>query len=126
MSRHETTWRTFHIVGGQWVGKTPPQPKPAHILAARTPVHEDVRRDHDAPVVTAEKVVIARQKARALTVSSGMLWAKRSGNGTSALQNVFLPQPVTHSKMRILKSVNGLVTDQSVTPVRTIFSRDPS
>ena len=71
--RHGTSWRTFHIVGGQWVGQKPPQPKPTHLQAARTPVHEDGGRDHDAPVVTAEKVVIARQKARALTVSSRML-----------------------------------------------------
>ena len=73
MPRHETAWRTFHTVGGQWVGKKPPQPKTTHLLAARKPVHEDGGRDHDAPVVTAEKMVIARQKARALTVSSGML-----------------------------------------------------
>ena len=73
MPRHETAWRTFHLVGGQWVGTMRPQPKPTHLLVARTPVHEDGGRDHDAPVVTAEKVVIARQKARALTVSSGML-----------------------------------------------------
>ena len=57
----------------QWVGTKPPQPKTTHLLVARTPVHEDGGRDHDAPVVTAEKVVIARQKARALTVSSEML-----------------------------------------------------
>ena len=48
----------FQIVGGQWVGKTPPQPKPTHLLTARTPVHEDGGRDHYAPVVAAEKVVI--------------------------------------------------------------------
>ena len=53
--------------------KKPQQPKPTHLLTARKPVHEDGGRDHDAPVVTAEKVVIERQKARALTVMSGML-----------------------------------------------------
>ena len=73
MPRHETAWRTFHIVGVQWVGRKPPQPKTVHLLAARTPVHEDGGRDHDAPVVTAEKVVIAGHMARAVTVSSGML-----------------------------------------------------
>ena len=67
-----------------------------HLLAARTPVHEDGGHDHDAPVVTAEKVVIARQKARALTVSSGML-RKRGGNGTSTptrdtFQNAYLEE----------------------------------
>ena len=61
----------------------PQQPKPTHLLTARKPVHEDGGRDHDAPVVTAEKVVIARQKARALTVMSGMLREKRGGNGAS-------------------------------------------
>ena len=48
---------------------------------------KDGDRDHDATVVTAEKVVIARQKAKALTVSSGML-QKRGGNGTSVPQVV--------------------------------------
>ena len=80
--------RKFYTVGGQWVGKAPPQPKPTHLLAARTPVHEDGGRDHDESVVTAEKVVIARQKARALTVSSGML-RTRGGNGTSTLKRVY-------------------------------------
>ena len=56
--------------------KKPQQPKPTHLLTARKPVHEDGGRDHDAPVVTTEKVVIARQKARALTVMSGMLREK--------------------------------------------------
>ena len=58
---------TFQMVDGQWVGKTPPQSKPTHLLAARTPVREDGGRDHDALVITAEKVVIAKQQARALT-----------------------------------------------------------
>ena len=48
------------------------------------------RHEHDATVVTAEKVVVAGQKAKALTVSSGMLRVKRGGNGTSTLQNVYL------------------------------------
>ena len=73
MPRRETAWRTFHIVGGQWVGKKPPQPKTTQLQAVRTPVHADGCRDHDTPDVTAEKVVIARQKARVLTVSYGML-----------------------------------------------------
>ena len=38
----------FHIVGGQWLGKTSPRPTPTHILAARASVHEDFGRDHDA------------------------------------------------------------------------------
>ena len=38
---------------------------------------------HYAPVVAAEKVGIAGQKARALTVMSGMLREKRGGNGAS-------------------------------------------
>ena len=45
------------------------QPKTTHLLAARTPVHEDGGRDHDAPVVTAEKVVIDRQKGEGLGLS---------------------------------------------------------
>ena len=36
-----------------------------HAAGAET-VNEDGGRDHDVPVVTAEKVVVARQKARAL------------------------------------------------------------
>ena len=71
----------FNTVGGQWVGKTPPKLKPTHPQAARTPVHEDGGRHHDAVVITAERVVIARQKAKALIVSSGILRAKRGGNG---------------------------------------------
>ena len=50
-----------------------PRPKPTHLQAAPTLVHEDGGRHHSAAVVTAEKVVNARQKARALTVSSGIL-----------------------------------------------------
>ena len=45
MPRHEAARCTFHIVGGQWLGKTLP-----HLLAARTPVHKDGGRDHDAPL----------------------------------------------------------------------------
>ena len=30
--------------------KTSPRPTPTHLLAARTPVHEDGGRDHDAPL----------------------------------------------------------------------------
>ena len=63
----------FILMVDEGVCKKPTQLKTTHLLAARTPVHEDCGRNHDAPVVTAEKVVIARQKARALTVSSGML-----------------------------------------------------
>ena len=47
MPRHESTWCTFHIVGGQWVGETPPRPSLAHLLVARKPVHEDGARDRD-------------------------------------------------------------------------------
>ena len=83
MQQHEPAWRNFQIDGAQWVCKTPPQPNPTHLLAARTHVHEDGRHDHDVSVITAEKVIVARQKARALTVSSGML-RKRGGNGTEA------------------------------------------
>ena len=48
--RHEAAWCTFRVVSGQWLGKTSPRPTPAHLLAARTPVHEDGGRDHDAPL----------------------------------------------------------------------------
>ena len=41
--------RAFLIVGGQWLGKTSLRLTPAHLLAARTPVHEDGGRDHGAP-----------------------------------------------------------------------------
>ena len=43
--------RAFHIVGGQWIGKTSPQPTPTYFLAARASVHEDGGREHDAPLV---------------------------------------------------------------------------
>ena len=39
----------FHIVGGQWLGKTSPRPTPTHLLVARASVHEDGGRNHDAP-----------------------------------------------------------------------------
>ena len=48
---------------------------------------QDGDRDHDATVVTAEKVVIARQKGEGLDCPSGML-QKRGGNGTSVPQVV--------------------------------------
>ena len=71
MPRRETAWRIFQNDGGQWLGKASTGPPLTYLLAARTPAHEDGGRDHDVSVVTAEKVVIARQKAKALTVSSG-------------------------------------------------------
>ena len=43
--------RAFHKVGGQWLGKTSLRPTPAHLLTARTPVHEDGGRERDAPHV---------------------------------------------------------------------------
>ena len=117
--------RAFHIVGGQWLGKTSPRPTPTHLLAARAPVHEDgatvthhtyntngvmeetvghgpassnevylpvranvTRRHADtcaAPitvvVVTAKKMIIARQSTRTLTVSSGLSRGTSGGNG---------------------------------------------
>ena len=39
----------FPIVGEQRLGKTSPRPTPTHLLVARTLVHEDGGRDHDAP-----------------------------------------------------------------------------
>ena len=39
---------TFHIVGGQWVGKAPPRPTPTLLLEPRTPLHEDGVHDRDA------------------------------------------------------------------------------
>ena len=39
------------LLVGLWVSKAPLQPTPTHLLAARTPVHEDSGRDHDAPLV---------------------------------------------------------------------------
>ena len=54
MPRHEFTWRTVHFVG-HWIGKTSPRPSPTHLLAARTPVHEDGARDRDAPLVVHER-----------------------------------------------------------------------
>ena len=41
--------RAFLIVGGQWLGKTSLRLTPVRLQAARTPVHEDGGRDHDAP-----------------------------------------------------------------------------
>ena len=65
LQQHETARRNYILLVDYGSAKAPPQPMPAHLLAARTPVHEDGGRDHDASVVTAEKVVIAGQKARA-------------------------------------------------------------
>ena len=60
-----------------------------HFFHPCSVVHEYGGRDHDAPVVTAEKVVFAWQKkASSLTVSSRML-LKRGDNGTSTLQKVY-------------------------------------
>ena len=97
-----------------------------------------------ATTTTAEKVVIARQKATGLR--------KRGGNGASTAssrQEVYHPhveecqscftktlkgtnmhacgfQSVTLHEKRISKSAHGLVTDQSVTPARTMYSRAPT
>ena len=56
----------FKLLVDSGSAKTPQQPKPTHLLTARKPVHEDGGRDHDAPVVTAEKVVIAEAKGEGL------------------------------------------------------------
>ena len=97
-----------------------------------------------ATTTTAEKVVIVRQKAKALR--------KVVGNGASTASSrqevydphveecqSFLPkslkgtnmhacgfQAVTLHEKPISKSVHGLVTDQSVTPARTMYSRAPT
>ena len=89
MPRYETAWRTFHIVGGQW-GR-----QKADATEDNAPVHEDGDRDHGALVVTAEKWLSPGKKARALSVSSGMLRERRNGNGASALQDVHFPKSVS-------------------------------
>ena len=106
--------------------------------------------------------LIAGQKARALTVMSGMMrekmwwqWCLDSVFKTKKCiihmlkyvthvyqdlqvrvhtaitlkgtnMHAFGSQPETLYEKRIPKSVNGLMTDQSVTPARTIYSRDPT
>ena len=45
MPRHETAWCTFHVIGGQWVGKTPPRPSQTLQLAPRANEHDGVTED---------------------------------------------------------------------------------
>ena len=89
MPRHETTWRTFHIVGGQWVGK-----------ARRNRNLRTFWRHEHLSIMMAVAITThlssrprrwlsLGKKAKALTVSSRMLRAKRAGNGSSTLQNVY-------------------------------------
>ena len=48
LPRHETVCRIFQN-GGQWLGKTLPGPTLTYLLVTRALVHEDGRRNHDAP-----------------------------------------------------------------------------
>ena len=68
MPRLEFAWCTCHIVGAQWVGKTPPRPSQTLQLAPRANDHEDGQIGADETFFP-ERTIVTRGPAGSCAIS---------------------------------------------------------